>query len=144
MKRAAGLSAVVFGAIALLGAIVTFWAGPFAPQPAFEDVVAETAINIRDAAIRSMRGEDPPPPKRPEWNIDKTLQVAVSTAGALAIILALVGFIREEKRRPLIAGFGLGAGAVAFQFISWFALVLVFAILVAAVLNSFGDFLSIG
>jgi hypothetical protein len=144
MKNVASLTAVVLGSVALLAAIVTFWAGPFAPQPAFEDVLIETATNIRDAAVRSMRGEEAPQPQRPARDIDDILQIVISALGGIAIILAVVGFVREESKRPIAAGFVLGAGAIAFQFLSWFALVLVGVIILAIILNSFGDFFSVG
>jgi hypothetical protein len=68
----------------------------------------------------------------------------ISALGGTAIILAVVGFVREESKRPIAAGFVLGAGAIAFQFLSWFALVLVGVIILAIILNSFGEFFSVG
>ena len=52
-----GYYGIAAGAAALLLAVVHFWAGPFAPQPSLETVVAESAVEIRDATVRALRGE---------------------------------------------------------------------------------------
>ena len=49
------------GAVALLLALVHFWAGPFSPQPSLEQTVAEKAVSIRDATIAALKGETVPP-----------------------------------------------------------------------------------
>lgn len=137
MKSPFGYLSAGLGAAALLLALVHFWAGPLAPQPTLEEAVAETAVGIREAAVRALRGEEPPPPERPEWDIDKTVSVATAAAGGVAIIFALTGFIRHETKRPLIAGAALGIGAITFQFFAWLALALIFVALVSVFLQNF-------
>ena len=124
-----GYISLVLGAAALIMALVHFWAGPFAPQPTLEEAVAETAVGIREAAINALRGGEKPEPKPAEWDIDKTVSVGTAVAGGAALILALVGFVRHEPKRPVIAGATLGVGAIVFQFAAWMVLALVFAIL---------------
>lgn len=51
------------GSIALLLAIVHFWAGPFSPQPTLEQTVAEKAVSIKQATIAALKGIEAPAPK---------------------------------------------------------------------------------
>ena len=131
-----GVIGIAVGAVSLLMALVHFWAGPFSPQPTFETSIAETAVEIRDAAVRSLRGEAPPPKKRAEWDLDRIIQTATAFLGGLAIVLAVIGLVKHEPKRQIAGAATLGVGAIAFQFLSWFALVLVGAILIAAVLQN--------
>ena len=132
-----GKIGVAFGAASLLLALVHFWAGPFAPQPSLETAVAETAVGIRDATIRALRGEEPEPPKRAEWTIDKSIATTTAVLGGLAVILGVVSFIGREPKRLAAGAAALGASAITFQFVTWLALVLIFVILVASVLEAF-------
>ena len=54
-----GFIGIGMGAIALLMAIVHFWAGPFSPQPSLEKTVAEKAVAIKNATIAALKGEKP-------------------------------------------------------------------------------------
>lgn len=138
-----GLIGIGLGAISLLLALVHFWAGPFSPQPTLETTVAEAAVEIRDATARALRGEEPAPKQRIEWNLDKKIQVATATFGGLAIILGVIGLVNNEPKRQIAGAAALGVSAIAFQFLSWFALVLIVAILIAAVLQSL-NFIDLG
>lgn len=128
--------ALALGGIALLLAIVHFYAGPFAPQPSFEDSVADTAVAIRDATVARLRGEEPPAVASPssQRNIDDHLTLAVSVGGGLALILAVLGFARGESMRVTGGAGVLGAASVAFQFAVAALGAIVAAIIIAAIL----------
>lgn len=144
IKGKLALIGLAFGAISLTMGLVHFWAGPFAPQKPVETSVAEAAVEIRDAAIRAMKGEEPPPPARAEWNIDRTIETATASFGGLAITLAMLGFVAREPLRNVAGAIVLGGGAIAFQLFTWLALALIGAILIGALLISFGDFFDFG
>jgi hypothetical protein len=125
------------GAIALLLAIVHFWAGPFSPQPSLEQSVAEKAVSIKNATMAALRGEEAPPPSKTIRDIDADRIVSISTAvmGGLAIILGVVGFANRESTRAAGGAAVLGGIAIAYQFAIIAIGAIVFAILVAAVLS---------
>lgn len=137
MSIKAGHISVFLGAIALLSVLIHFWAGPYAPQPKLEDAVAQSAVKIRDATIRALRGEEPPAPARSGWDLDRTVDAGNAGLAGLAIVIAVVGFIRREPVRPAIAGAALGASAIIFQFVAWLAMTLLFVVLVGSVLANF-------
>jgi hypothetical protein len=138
-----GVIGIGFGALGLLLALVHFWAGPFAPQPTLETTVAEAAVEIRDATVRALRGEEPAAKERVGWDIDKLTRVAIAMLGGLAIILAVFGLVNNEPKRQIAGAAALGISAVAFQFLGWFALALIVVILIAAVLQNL-NFLDLG
>ncbi len=133
------LGGIAIGGIALLIAVVHFWAGPFAPQKSVERTVAETAVAIRDATVAALKGEEIQD-QAPESNfdIDKTLMLSASVLGGLALILAVVGFAMGEPARAAGGAAVLGAGAIAFQFAVVALGAIILAILIAAVIGELG------
>jgi hypothetical protein len=134
-----GFIGIAIGAIALLAAIIHFWAGPISPQPAVEKTVAEKAVAIKNATIAALKGEKVEE-TAPERNIDldQGLRIATSVLGGLAVILGVVSFAMRE---PLRVGGGaafLGGAAIAFQFAVIALGAIVLAILIAAVLSQIG------
>jgi hypothetical protein len=134
-----GFIGIGVGAIALLVAIVHFWAGPISPQPSVEKTVAEKAVAIKNATIAALKGEEveETAPVR-TIDIDQGLRIATSVLGGLAVILGVVSFARRE---PLRVGGGaafLGGAAIAFQFAVIALGAIVLAILIAAVLSQIG------
>lgn len=127
------------GSIALILALIHFWAGPFAPQPSLEQTVAEKAVAIKQATISALKGENPPAPiKRKSYNIDDALQIITAVLGGLALIAGVLGYAKKE---PLSVAGGaaiLGISAIAFQFMAVALGILVVTILVAAVLSGMG------
>jgi hypothetical protein len=134
-----GFIGIGIGAIALLVAIVHFWAGPFSPQPTLETTVAEKAVAIKNATVAALKGEKPERKVLPsDIDLDKGLSIATGVLGGSAIILGVVGFAKGE---PLRVGGGaavLGGSAVAFQFAVVAVAALVGAILIAAVISVIG------
>lgn len=127
------------GGVALLVALVHFWAGPFAPQPSLERTVAETAVAIRDATVAAMRGEEiEDSSSTREFNIDKGLEILAVVLGGGAIILAVIGFAKGETARAAGGAAALGAGAIAFKFAVFAVGAIVVAVLIATVLSQLG------
>lgn len=130
---------ITMGAAALLLAITHFWAGPFSPQPAFEQTVAEKAVAIKDAAIAALKGEEQKlPEKSTGMDIDEMLQLATAILGGLAIILAVLGFAKNEPLRAASGAALLGGAAIAFQFAVIALGVMVLAVFVFIILSQIG------
>ena len=134
------LGGIAVGGIALLVAVVHFWAGPFAPQKSVERTVAETAVAIRDATVAALKGEEiqDRAPDSNSFDIDRTLMLSASVLGGIALILAVVGFAMGEPARAAGGAAILGAGAIAFQFAVVALGAIILAILVAAVIGELG------
>ena len=93
-----GFIGIGVGAIALLVAIIHFWAGPISPQPSVEKTVAEKAVAIKNATIAALKGEEveETAPVR-TIDIDQGLRIATSFLGGLAVILGVVSFARGNR-----------------------------------------------
>jgi len=135
-RPVAGLAGFVLGAAALLLVLVHFWAGPFAPQQSVGVSLGDLAAEMRESALRGLKGEAQPAPAPLPWDIDRVLEAVAATFAGLAIVSALAGLIRREARRPAAAGIALGAAAVTFQIFTWAVLVVVGVILIAAVVQA--------
>jgi hypothetical protein len=138
-KSTIGFFGIGIGAIALLMAIVHFWAGPVTPQPSLEKTVAERAVAIKNATIAALRGE-----KVEEQavthriDLDQGLRLATGVMGGLAVILGVVGFANRESLRVAGGAVFLGGAAIAFQFVIIALGVVLLAILIVAVLSQIG------
>ena len=130
---------IAVGALALILAMVHFWAGPFSPQPTLEQTVAEKAVSIKEATLAALKGEEPAPPvKREGMDADQIVSLATALLGGLAIILGVIGFTKKEPLRVAGGAAVLGGGAIAFQFAVLALGAIVLAILIAAVLSQIG------
>mgnify|MGYP001825974160 CR=1 FL=1 len=130
---------IAIGAVALLLAIVHFWAGPFSPQPTMEQTVAEKAVSIKEATIAALKGEEPQAPvKRSSMDMDNVASLATAVLGGLAIILGVVGYATKEPLRAAGGAALLGGSAIAFQFAVLALGAIVLAILVVGVLSQLG------
>lgn len=130
---------IALGSIGLLLALFSFWAGPFAPQPTVENIVAEKVASIRTAALDALKG------KKVEkefvevsWDADRTIQVVTAMLGGVALILGVIGYAKSEPKRAAGGAVALGISAIAFQFIAMYAMALLLVILIAAALQSVG------
>ena len=137
-KISFGTWGVVVGGLALMLALVHFWAGPFSPQPSLETLVSEKAASIRQATLDALKGE----PKRSSvtvrYDADKITQIVTAVLGGLALILAALSFSKHESRRAAGSAAALGLGAITFQFIAMYAMALLVVLLIVAVLSSLG------
>ncbi|WP_298934174.1 hypothetical protein [uncultured Ruegeria sp.] len=132
----------VVASITLLAALFVFWAGPFAPQQTAGVSLGELAAEIGKSTLRSAAGIDQPDPVVPTRDLDDYLQIGVAMLGGIAIILAVVGLLRHERRRPAIAGIVVGTGAILFQFFAMAFFALLGVLVIMALLNSFSDVFS--
>ncbi len=126
------------GSIALLLAIVHFWAGPFSPQPTLEQTVAEKAVSIKQATIAALKGKEAPAPQSQPIDTDQIISIGTAVLGGLAIILGVIGFAKKEPMRVAGGAAVLGGSAIAFQFAVIALGAIVLAILVVAVLSQIG------
>ena len=126
------------GSIALLLAIVHFWAGPFSPQPTLEQTVAEKAVSIKQATIAALKGIEAPAPKSRGIDTDLVISIGTAILGGLAIIFGVIGYAKKEPKRVAGGAAVLGGSAIAFQFAVVALGAIVIAILVAAVLSQIG------
>lgn len=133
-----GFIGIGLGSIALMLALVHFWAGPFSPQPKVEQTVAEKAVAIRDATIAALKGESAPSPQTaaPGYDLDRIASIVTAVLGGLALILAVVGIALKEPMRVAGGAAFLGAGAIAFQFAVVAIGLIVLAVLVSSVVDS--------
>lgn len=128
---------IVFGAIALLLAVVHFWAGPFSGADPLEQTVATRIEGVRDAAIAALRGEEHrnDPGMLAGIDLDRTARIAAAVMAALAIVLAVVGFARGETRRAAGGALLLGGIALTFQYFVAALAFMFLAIVVSALIT---------
>jgi len=139
VKNKFGTLGILVGGIALILALVHFWAGPFASQPTLETTVAEKAASIRQAAIHALQGKPvKKEAKKPKFDADQITHIITAILGGLACVFAAISFSQQESIRAVGGAVALGAGAIAFQFIAMYAMALLVVILVATVLASLG------
>ncbi len=130
---------ITLGGVALLLAVIHFWAGPFSPQPSLERTVAETATAIRDAAVAAVRGEElADAPQGNDYDLDKGIEILAAVLGGCAIILGAVGFARGEPGRAAGSAAALGAGTIALQFAILALGAIVLLVLIFALLSQLG------
>jgi len=127
---------VVVGVVAFGLALAHFWAGPFSPKPPLEEVVAEKAVKIRDAVVAKLKGdENTAPAQAQSFDTDRVVTISTIVASFLAIVLAVVSYIRREDKRVSGSAVALGGVALAVQYLAVAIGAIVLAILVAAVLS---------
>ena len=134
-----GFCGIALGAVSLMLALVSFWAGPFSPQPSLEETVAETAVSIRDATVAALRGEEyESSPNEPQFSVDDSISIAIPVLGGLAVILGVVGFALKEPFRVSGGAAFLGISAITFQFAALALGAIILVVLVIGVLTQLG------
>lgn len=133
-----GFIGMGFGSIALLLALVHFWAGPFSPAPTLETTIADKVASIRTTALKALKGEEYREVVISDWDIDEIVNVITALLGGLAIIFSFFSLAKNEPKRVVVGGAILGASAIAFQFLAMFAMALLVVLLVYAVLSGLG------
>ena len=139
-KSPLGLFAVIFGCAALFGTVIHFWAGPFAETPPIEETLAEAAVNIRNAVIAELSGEEPASRTAfsGDWDIDRVFNMATAGVALIAIFLAVASFLRREDLRYSGTAITLGGSAIAFQFFAVALAVIAAAVIVGFIVHSLG------
>jgi len=136
MRSTFGVVGVVVGVVAFGLALAHFWAGPFSPKPPLEDVVADKAVKIRDAVVLKLKGEESVAPATAQsFDADRVVTISTIVASFLAIVLAVVSYIRREDKRVSASAVALGGVALAVQYIAVAIGAIVLAILVATVIS---------
>ncbi len=131
-----GMLSVGLGCIAFAAVVGHFFVGPIDPPPPIELSIAEKAAEIRDATVAALKGEEYEAKSRERVRtLDDYLTYGFIGAAILAIVLAVIGFVRHESFRPLVAGAAMGALAIAFQFFLTLFFVLLFVFLLSAVMD---------
>lgn len=121
------------GALALVLVVSHFFSGPFAPQHSAGVTVGELAAEMRDSALRSLRGEAQPAPIAVPWDIDDWLRLAGGILGAGSVVLAVASFVRREPYGVGVGAMVLGGGAIAFQFFAMTVMMLIGIFLVLGI-----------
>jgi len=131
-----GIAAVVLGFLSFAAVVGHFFAGPIDPPPPIEVSIADKAADIRDATVAALKGEEyeARDTARPR-TLDDYLTYLFIGLAVLAILLAVIGFIRRESLRPAAVGAGLGGLAITFQFLTVMFFALLFILLISAVLD---------
>lgn len=130
---------ILLGGIALLLALVHFWAGPFSPQPSLETLVSERAASLRQAALNGLKGQiSEAPAAARSWDADRITQVVVAVLGGVAFIFAVLSFTSHESKRVAGGAAILGISAIAFQFLAMYVMAVLVVILILGVLSSLG------
>ena len=132
-------TAMGFGALALMGAMIAVYAGPFAPQPKPGTALGAFTADFINATLRGLKGEVQPDPAAPGVTLDDLVMMAVAAGGALAVVLSIVALARRESRHLAIGALALGTAALVFQFVVWLALLICGVILILAIIDNIGD-----
>lgn len=130
---------VVLGFLAFAAVVGHFFAGPFDPPPPLETSIAEKAVSIRDATVAALKGEEYEARSNVQpRTLDDYLTYSFLSLAVIAILMSVIGFVRHERWRPSIAGAALGGLAITFQFATVVFFGLMFAIILAAVIDQLG------
>lgn len=133
-----GLSATLFGCLAVLAAVLPLWVLPvlLPPEP-LDKVIVSTAEKVKARIAAKAKGVAyQEPARRTDWF--GVLAAAAATFGALAIVLAAVSAVAREPRRFAAVAAALGVGALLFQLSVAVATALIVCVLVLAVLSALG------
>lgn len=134
-----GFLGIGIGGIALLMALINFWAGPFAPQKSMETSIGDAAAKIKQNTLDALAGKEVKKTYTPrEYDIDNFIDIAIAFLGGIAMLLAAMSFAKHESARASGGAAALGVSAIAFQFIAMYAFALLAVMLIVAVLISLG------
>jgi hypothetical protein len=137
-KRTSWTAVIGFtlGVAGLLMALFHFGAGPLDPQPTIGQSIGEIAADIRQSALKGLKGEALPEPQAAPWSLDRSLRTAAIVLGGLALALGALGLVLRENRRLALTAIGLGAATIGFQFFTWVILLIAGVVLIVAILQN--------
>ncbi len=124
------------GVAALILVVVSFTAGPFAPQQATGVTLGELASEIGKSALRETLGLEQPAPAARPWDIDRVLHVVGIVAGVIATMFAAWGFTRGESRRMATVAGMFGMSAVALQVFATALFAILGALVIIAIIGA--------
>jgi len=140
-----GTIGMALGAIALCVGVLHFFMGPIAspkPENSIENLVADTAVSIKERITAKLNKEEPPsPPPVEDSGLDPDRIVMATSAGlgVFALILGFIAYVRREDNRISKSAILLGASAVGLQFLIIALALVLFMFLIFAALQNFGD-----
>lgn len=131
-----GIFATLLGCLGIIAAVLPTWVLPLvSPPPAIEDVVVDTAHNIKNRFVAKAMGEEYKEPiRKTDWY--KVLSVAAVTLGIGALVFSAVSFVSREPWRFAVTGATVGASAILFQFSLMITFSLIGVLFVAVVLSA--------
>ena len=140
--RTWGFWALMAGSLALILVFMGIALPMMEPKPSAGVQLGEIAGEIKRSAWRSFFGlERKASDVQPVAN-SVYLAAAAPILGILAIALSAISAAYREPLRLSAYAAGLGATAIAFQFIWWLAALLVCAFIIAAIIENIGDIFS--
>lgn len=107
---------LIAGSIALLLAVIHFWGGPFDEPANLEEAVARTASHLRESMLAALRGEEAAASASSRIDLDHLVRTSAAVLAALALILACIGYAREESRKVAVGAAALGLVTLTLQF----------------------------
>lgn len=108
---------IALGSVALLMAVIHFYAGPFSPQPTLESLVASKALAIKESLLASLAGNKVPENVAPpSYDLDRILIIVTAVLAVSAMVLGVIGGACRANGRVVSGAVMLGAGTLAFQF----------------------------
>lgn len=132
-KNIFGWSGIALGGLALLLAMVHFYAGPFAPQQTLESLVAGKAAAIKESLLAALTGlQIPEKVSRPHYDVDRILKIVIAVLAVGAVFLGVIARVYKENQRVVSGALMLGIGTLAFQ-VAMFVFVLIAAIFLITV-----------
>lgn len=135
-KASFGLVALILGMVAFAGSVGHFWLGPIDAPPKLEDTIADEAVKIRDRVVAKLKGDTSSSTSAAsDWEADRTALAAIACTSVLAILLSVIAFVRHEPLRIVGSAAVLGSSALALQYLVIAIGAIVFAIILAAVIN---------
>ena len=140
----AGTLGFVLGGGALILVLVTFVAGPFAPQQTVGTSLGEIAAEAGKAGLRNLLGLEQPAPTAAPWTIDRILWATGVFIGACAVLCGSTALIRRERRDVATWAIGLGVAAISIQVLASAMMIILGVLIVCALIYALGDFLSFG
>lgn len=123
-----GWSGIALGGLALLLAMVHFYAGPFTPQQTLESLVVGKVVAIKESLLASLAGHNIPEKiSRPHYDVDRILKIVTAVLAVGAVVMGAIAAACKENPRAVSAAVMLGIGTLAFQ-IAMFAFGVIMAI----------------
>ena len=133
-----GLSATLFGCLAVLAAVLPLWVLPvLQPPEPLDKVIVSTAEKVKARIAAQAKGVAYQEPAR-RTDGYRVLAAAAATFGAMAIVLAAVSAVAREPRRFAAVAAALGVGALLFQLSVAVATALIVCLLILVVLSALG------
>ncbi len=134
-----GWAGLCVGIVALGLALLPGWIAPNydPPERPIPQRAADWLGELKDKAAAAFRMTPAPPPpieQKNSWR-DPRLIASSLVLAFLALMLAVLSFVRHEDQRVVACSVALGAGAIAAQYFITALLILAFSVLVGNVLT---------